>query len=399
MAQEASVPAEVAGLVHRAIGAFKANRLAEAVAAMERALAHSMPEATGRDICYLLGDWCARNGDLARARRHLMRGLVLVPGDVRTRLSLAELAPADKSALGLRELLARVRRDKSADSALALSRILLQRGQVKRSVAFARLGNARERKARGISRETILQRWNENKKRLANLAPHWRNREWHPGDRDQVGNVFICGVPRSGSTLLELMLLSMDGVASVGESPEIQEYLVAGLSGKAEPRLKVPGRATKFVINKMLDNVYIADFILAKIPNSRILIINRNPQSVFFSNYVQKYESAWDICYEDSTLADFIEDVRARSQQLAIRYPGRVMVVEYEQLAEDPHWTFRKIASLVGMKRARFKGKHVRAETVHTASKLSVRQPLRADMNRKYLRAADFMPYVRKRFG
>ncbi|UUX51349.1 sulfotransferase [Nisaea acidiphila] len=399
MAQEANVPDEVADIVRKAIGAFQENSLSDAIIGLEAALRYPMPEETCRDICCQLSDWCTRTGDLGRARRHLIRAILLMPGDTRTRLEYAELALVDSPALGLPELLAQVRRDRSARSALSLARIFLRRGEVKRSVALARLGNARERKTRGLSRTAILDQWNERKNRLVHLRPHWQRRDWYFGQRGDVQNVFICGVPRSGSTLLELMLLSMEGVASVGESPEVQECLAAGLAGKPALTLRDLKVPAKIVLNKLMDNIYLADFILEKIRNAKILIINRNPESVFFSNYMQKYQSDWDICYEDSTLADFIDDVRKRSEMLAAQWPGRVMAIDYEQLTRDPLRTFMKISVLLGLEGDRFDGQHLRADTVHTASKLAVRQPLRDDMNQKYLKAARFMPYLRNRYS
>jgi len=394
-----SIPAEVDTLVHKALDAFKRQELASAVAYLESALKFPMPSATHADICRLICEWQIKRGHISDARTAAKRLLVFTPTDVRMRLQLPELLETVPKTLGLVELVTQVRRSGSAVDAFSISRLLLRLGNSRKAVAFARIANGRQRRALGINGRSSLKNLSKRLQQLAVVEKVLAWRAWPVGRRDQVENVFVCGLPRSGSTLLEQMFATMPGVQTVGESDEIQRFLSSIMNGSTAVNLPQPDPASRIVLNKLPDNIHFAEIIFRLLKRSKIVAIERDEAAVFLSNYMQYYTAGWEICYSDDALIRYVKHVRRISRLLAVKYPDRATVVSYERLVSNPVSEFRRLAALIGFELNDFNGTHKRDGVVLTASKMSVRGDIRKDTNEKYARVLEHMPFVRRRLG
>ena len=123
--------------------------------------------------------------------------------------------------------------------------------------------------------------------------------------------IFIVGMPRSGSTMLEQILAGHPRIQSRGEIEDFQEAFIA-LKGKkyadnaatmtAEEIEETGGRLSGAVdgldaagdrfTDKMLDNIYYAGLIHLALPNARIIYTRRNPVDCCLSSFSQNFPTA-----------------------------------------------------------------------------------------------------------
>jgi tetratricopeptide (TPR) repeat protein len=201
--------------------------------------------------------------------------------------------------------------------------------------------------------------------------------------------IFVIGMPRCGSTLIEQIAASHPGVQGLGETGVLPALLERGYPRDAAGFRDLAARyldamrargwdgASRFV-DKTLENYLHAGLIGLLFPNARILHVARDPVDLGFACYRQLFVSGNETLYD---LADIgAEYVRFRDLLDHWRsvLPGRIDDVGYEALVGDPDREIpRLITETLGLSWdpgiLRF---HERASAVQTASAAQVRRPL-----------------------
>ena len=184
-----------------------------------------------------------------------------------------------------------------------------------------------------------------------------------PGHRG-ASPIFIVGMPRSGTTVLDRIVSNHDDVTSIGESlyfaqllklacgshsrDLLDDAMVASLAGGvdlarigqryAARGAEVGDGAPRFV-DKFHLNFMLAGHLLRALPDARILCVVRDPLDTIVSNYRQLFEF-------ESALYAYSLDLMAttefyiRFRRLAALWeelaPDRVRIVRYEALVSDP---------------------------------------------------------------
>lgn len=180
--------------------------------------------------------------------------------------------------------------------------------------------------------------------------------------------IFIVGMPRSGTTLLERMLGNHPDVASAGEIADFfhQWRRVADIEG-GHPRAHLEGirRCARIdhhqlgagylaqtawrangrgrLIDKMPNNFQFVGMIRRALPQARILHVVREPMAVCFSNFKAMLGDASAHCYEQRLLARFYlrhESLRRHWHRVA---PGAMLDVSYASLVCSPHETMKEV--------------------------------------------------------
>ena len=216
--------------------------------------------------------------------------------------------------------------------------------------------------------------------------------------------IFIVGLPRSGSTLLEQILASHSQVEGTRELPDVPELAhelggrpakpaesaypesVAGLSREQLRALgaryldqtrvyRMLGRA--HFIDKMPNNFMNIGLIHLMLPNARIIDARRHPLSCCFSNFKQHFQLGLHFTYNMEDLAQFYRDYVRLMAHFDAALPGRVHRVYYEHLVENPEVEVRRLLNYCHLP---FESSCLRfyetRRTVQTASSEQVRQPL-----------------------
>ncbi len=219
-----------------------------------------------------------------------------------------------------------------------------------------------------------------------------------------VEPIFIVGMPRAGSTLLEQILASHSRVEGTRELPDISAFArelgvwddppaypesVARL-GRAELAAlgeryleqtrphRLLGRA--HFIDKMGNNFLDLGLIHLILPNARIIDARRAPLACCFSNFKQHFQSGVWFSYSLEDLGRYYRDYVALMAHFDTVLPGRIHRVRYESLIADAETEVRRLLGYCGLpfeeQCLRF---HETRRAVQTASSEQVRRPLYSD--------------------
>ncbi|HEX2817219.1 MAG TPA: sulfotransferase, partial [Phenylobacterium sp.] len=208
--------------------------------------------------------------------------------------------------------------------------------------------------------------------------------------------IFIVGLPRSGSTLIEQILASHSQVEGTMELPDIG-FIARGfadgypeaLKDLAGPALAALGdgyiEATAvhrklgrpFFIDKMPNNFLHVGLIQLILPHARIIDARRHPMGSGFSAFKQHFAQGQSFSYDLADLGRYYRDYVVLMAHFDAVLPGRVHRVIYEDLVED---TEREVARLLDYCGLAFEEACLRfyetARSVRTVSSEQVRRPI-----------------------
>jgi tetratricopeptide (TPR) repeat protein len=215
--------------------------------------------------------------------------------------------------------------------------------------------------------------------------------------------IFIVGLPRSGSTLVEQILAShsqVDGTQELPEVPRIVREMGGPRSHPYYPRY--PGvlaelapdqfrslgerymsdtrvyRGSKpFFIDKMPNNFRHLGLIHFTLPNAKIIDVRREPMACCFSDLKQLFASGQEFTYSIEDIARYYTTYLELMRHYDTVLPGRVLRVFYEDVVEDLEASVRRILEFCGLK---FETACIefykRERSVATSSSEQVRQPI-----------------------
>ena len=215
--------------------------------------------------------------------------------------------------------------------------------------------------------------------------------------------IFIVGLPRAGSTLLEQILASHSQVDGTMELPNIlalahkldgrrrvdDEALYPGnlseltadeLRGFGETYIRdtaIHRKGAPFFIDKMPNNFRHIGLIHLILPNAKIIDARRDPMACCFSGFKQLFGEGQDFTYGLPEVGRYYRDYVALMAHWDEVLPGRVLRVQYEDVVADLETQVRRILDHCGL--AFEQGCvdfHATERAVRTASSEQVRQPI-----------------------
>jgi tetratricopeptide (TPR) repeat protein len=219
--------------------------------------------------------------------------------------------------------------------------------------------------------------------------------------------IFIVGLPRSGSTLVEQILASHSQVEGTQELPEVEDIamrlgghakrpsegaypdILAALSPKEISalgeeylqRTRVYRKtAAPIFIDKMPNNFAHIGLIRLMLPNAKIIDARRHPMGCCFSAFKQHFAAGQPFTYSLTDLGRYYRDYVELMAHFDAVLPGRIHRVIYEQLVADPEAEVRRLLAYCGLP---FEDSCLRFyendRAVHTASSEQVRKPIFTD--------------------
>jgi len=222
---------------------------------------------------------------------------------------------------------------------------------------------------------------------------------------DAPDPIFIVGMPRAGSTLLEQILASHSAVEGTMELPDIISMarelaaarggespypaLLADLSASAcrelgeryltQTRVQRRTARPRF-IDKMPNNFAYLALIHLILPHARIIDARRHPLACCFSVFRQHFARGQQFAYDLEDLGRYYRDYVELMSLIDNAMPGRVHRVIYERLIEDTETEVRRLLDYCGLP---FEAGCLRfyenERAVRTASSEQVRQPIFRD--------------------
>jgi tetratricopeptide (TPR) repeat protein len=217
--------------------------------------------------------------------------------------------------------------------------------------------------------------------------------------------IFIVGMPRTGTTLLERLLGSHSQVWSVGEFTAFPSLLVelvnerlAGTTGVkvasdaslsidfrelgkryAAAARQLAGERPCFV-DKLPFNYLYCGYILAALPNARLIHLVRDPLDTCYAVYKTLFSKAYFYSYDFDELADYYVGYRQQMEHWHRVLPGRILDVHYEALVNDPEVQARRVLEWCGLAwEDSVLSFHEQDQPSMTASAVQVRRPIYTD--------------------
>ncbi|MEO8366960.1 MAG: sulfotransferase [Pseudoxanthomonas sp.] len=190
---------------------------------------------------------------------------------------------------------------------------------------------------------------------------------------DDVTPIFIIGMHRSGTTLLERILAGHSQVTDGGETYGFTAQLDIAVDHKTSGALDVVtadrladadfeaiGRSfieelrahaagRPFVTEKLPPNLVNAGFIAKALPNARILHMVRDPRDTCFSNLRTYFNRTAAYSYDQLELTDYYRQYRDLMRHWHAVMPGRILDVDYDELVAHPEATASKVLAFCGL--------------------------------------------------
>ncbi|ANO50091.1 tetratricopeptide repeat-containing sulfotransferase family protein [Woeseia oceani] len=216
--------------------------------------------------------------------------------------------------------------------------------------------------------------------------------------------IFILGMPRSGSTLLEQILSSHSRVEGCGELPAIIN-LTSGLAAKTPASIHYAERVAalsadelaalgrrylhnslascsagcEYFTDKMPANFPHVGFIHSILPHAKIIDARRNPLATCVANFRQLFAQGKNQSYDLNELADYYLQYVEMMAHWDDVLPGKILRVQYEDVVADLDGQVRRLLDFCGLP---FESAciefHKSRRAVNTASAEQVREPLYA---------------------
>jgi tetratricopeptide (TPR) repeat protein len=225
--------------------------------------------------------------------------------------------------------------------------------------------------------------------------------EWGVADPDPI---FILGLPRSGSTLIEQILASHSEVEGTQELADVQRIVMELRGRDTDPKNpRYPGvlaelrpqdfrefggrfmadtriyRRTQrpFFIDKLPDNFRDIGLIRLMLPNAKIIDARREPIACCFGNLKQLFSGGQEFSYSIGDMAHYYRNYLELMRHWKKALPKCVLTVQHEDMVENLEGTVRRILDFCGLP---FEPAclqfHKTERSVRTASSEQVRQPI-----------------------
>ena len=213
--------------------------------------------------------------------------------------------------------------------------------------------------------------------------------------------IFIVGMPRSGTTLLERILGAHPQVADAGELRDFNMQLrwicdraggpqldldlaqraeaidMAELGRRYLSHTRWHARGKPFYTDKLPANFVHAGHIARALPQARILHMVREPMDTCFSNLKELFANAYPHSYDQMEMAGHFLRYRQLMAHWHRQYPGRILDVHYDALVAEPRRVARRVLDFCGLGwDPSVVAIEARAGAVATASSVQMREPI-----------------------
>jgi predicted Zn-dependent protease len=284
----------------------------------------------------------------------------------------------------------------------ALGKALEDRDEIADSWRYYERGNALQREASRY-RPEIMETNTRRQREVCTRDFFAARTAWGAPDPDPI---FILGLPRAGSTLIEQILASHSEVEGTQELPDVQR-IVLELQGRDldldDPRYpgvladmtaedfaalgqryladtRVYRTSRPFFIDKMPNNFRHIGLIRLMLPNAKIIDARRDPMSCCFSNLKQLFAQGQEFTYSIDDIARYYRTYLDLMAHWDAALPGHVLRVQHEDVVDDLEGSVRRILDHCDLPfEPACVAFHENRRSVRTPSSEQVRQPIFRD--------------------
>lgn len=248
-------------------------------------------------------------------------------------------------------------------------------------------------------------------------------KRWAKAGTAEEGAIFVLGMPRSGTSLVEQILASNPSVYGAGELPTLQTILVknhhsatGGVNLKnlqkiiSAPLLKEMGleylsqtkkltheKGIKYIVDKMPHNFLQIGMIKLILPNAKIIHCKRHPMDNCLSIYKNLFNSGHQYAYNQKELGQYYRLYQKLMAHWRAVLPDLIYDISYEDLVADQEKQSRALFKFCGIpwdkKSLTF---HKTNRSVTTLSSSQVRRPIYKDSVRLWRKYEDRLKELAK---
>jgi Flp pilus assembly protein TadD len=350
-----------------------------------------------------LGTLCMERGRLDEARRSLEAAVAAAPNFIEAHFNLSDLKTYREGDAQLAHLEASVER---AESMPPQARVRLWFALGKAREDVGRHDAAFAAYAEGNRMQHALTPYEETRdERLVEAIERVFTREFFaartpPAPREGWAPIFIVGMPRSGTTLLEQILASHPAVHGAGELVDLHEVIAgegarlgveypelaarlpqdgfARLGEAYVERVRKLAPVAERITDKMPANFFYLGLIRFALPQARVIHAMRDPMDSCFSCYAHLFRHGMEFTYDLGSLGRYYARyMRLMRHWHAVLPAGTILDLPYERVVADVEGEARRIVEFAGLPwDERCLAFHENRRPVHTASLAQVRRPI-----------------------
>jgi tetratricopeptide (TPR) repeat protein len=275
--------------------------------------------------------------------------------------------------------------------AFALARIYDKAGSYEKAFENAQLANRLKRKTINYKIEDDLKTFRQHQQTITKeFIEENTNTTTY-----EITPIFIVGMPRSGTTLIEQIIASHPQVVGAGELDFFKESLTAPLHANPDP----PAQQGKFSVEAVAENyirkikpmigthLFVTDklpfnfefigHIKMAFPNAKIIHATRNPMDIVISNYMINFGRDVKFAYDLEEIAKYYTGYKDLMDHWGQLFNKEILEVPYEKIISDQKTYTRKILEYCGLPfHEDTLNFHKNKSVVKTASFVQVRTPI-----------------------
>ena len=229
--------------------------------------------------------------------------------------------------------------------------------------------------------------------------------------------VYVLGMPRSGTTLVEQILAGHSEIFGAGELgvipqviqglrrwerrigsgrkyPEcvddLNPYVSRGIALKVLKELQEYQADAKHIVDKMPHNFENIGLIKFLFPNAKIISVRRDPRDIAISNYFTDYQAKFGgmgFAYDLTDIGEQLADHNMMMHHWNQVFPSEILEINYEDVVEHTEAAARKMLDYIGVDwEAQVLAFNELERPVKTASVWQVRQPIYTTSKAKWMR-------------
>ncbi|MFT5721737.1 MAG: tetratricopeptide (TPR) repeat protein [Motiliproteus sp.] len=233
--------------------------------------------------------------------------------------------------------------------------------------------------------------------------------------------VFVLGMPRSGTTLVEQILAGHSQIFGAGElgvipsriaglnrwerhtgsgrhypdciddlNPQVTTGIANGILDELRELAESDNPGVRHVVDKLPHNFENVGFIKFLFPNARIISVRRDPRDIAISNYFTDYQAkhgGMGFAYDLGWIGEQLADHNLMMHHWDQLFPGEILEVNYEDVVEDLEGSARRMLDYIGVDwEPRVLSFNELERPVKTASVWQVRQPVYKTSKAKWRR-------------
>jgi len=298
----------------------------------------------------------------------------------------------------------------SAYGNFLLSKYELKNKKYKKEIEYLKKGHRKYFESKNNEFTTQVKYWLQEVIKIKELKEYGeipKNKEWK---NDKINPIFIIGIPRSGSTLIEQVITSGKEQIQAGEETEILNYFIKdNIKNKKSISLDIENLRKRIIekykekglltdkskytfTDKSLDNFYYINIIKNIFPSAKIINCKRNPLSCIMS-ILKNNLTGLSWAHKIDDIFAYINNYHEINKQFNNSQTNYIYEIEYEKFVNNPLVESKKLMKFCNLEWSKsclnfFKKKDLISQT---ASNIQIRKEIYKDSINKYDHYKEFI--------